>query len=527
MYNFAARKWNAKIIADKNAMGATGLASIGAGIGAIREVGKLRDKINKRYAEECAKADARGEPRPPRPDTSTKTLMAVLKGSIKGAVVGTAVGFIPGVGRGLKDTVASLGAAGNKFLGGNTLGANTRNANIKDGKITFEKKSFSFINTFLPKDGEVLNDYTLSYLTDQDFSEIDLNNLDIGEVTEMDLYKMFFSLAYAAGQSFTKQDLYNFARKKVIQDNSLTTDADVKLLGVSKAAMPVLGALAGGGIGAVKARKRALERWEAECKIAEAQGRPLPPKPSILTLAGDVAKGAGIGAGIGWVGSKIAPNLNKTLSSKLAKYGVTGAKNVNRAAKSARKNAITLEEQETGKRKGFLGFLGFGPHDKVTIANFSVTFDQYRAALARKGQQTSLTAEQFANIDPEHYDIILRNMQPMNFNKVTDALSSAGSSIKSGAGKIGNKLKNGTALQYMGNGALLGAGTATILGCVKAGKEYEEYKAEAEAKGETPISKAKYILTSKKLLRRISEGAGEGLTAGALIYAGKQMGQDK
>ena len=64
-------------------MGSTGL---GMGIGAVYELVKLRKKILARWQKQCEKAIARGEPCPPRPDTSRGALMAILRGSVKGAV---------------------------------------------------------------------------------------------------------------------------------------------------------------------------------------------------------------------------------------------------------------------------------------------------------------------------------------------------------------------------------------------------------------------------------------------------------
>lgn len=356
-----------------------GVASLGAGIGAIREVGKLRDKINKKYAEDCAKADAQGLPRPPKPDTSTKTLMAILKGSIKGAIVGTGVSFIPGVGRALKDTAATLQATTNKFITGNKFGA----------------VSFSFMNTFLPtREFSEAEKYTLTYLTDKDFAEINLSNLDIGDVTGTDLLKCFFSLAKIAGQVYDRQSLQQyFANKSLAQDNPYVEE-DAKILGLSNAAMPVLGAIGGGVYGGIKARKRALEKWEQECKIADAKGLPRPPKPSILGIAGAVGKNAAVGGGIGMIGRKFMPTLNSAISAKLDDYGLTGFKNLKRAHKEIARNTKDWINQ-----------------------SFSVSFNQYRAALARKGQYTTLTEEQFNNCPPEYYDILIRNMQPMNFSE--------------------------------------------------------------------------------------------------------------
>lgn len=507
-------------------IGTVGVASLGAGIGAIREVGKLRDKINKQYAEACARADAEGKPRPPRPDTSTKTLLAILKGSVKGAVVGTGLTFIPGVGRALKDTAASLGAMGNKLTGGSVFGKPK------------QQQSFSFMNTLLlNRDFSENENYTLQYLSDKDFSEINLDNLDIGEVTERDLWKCFFSIANIAGQVYTKPELQQyFARKKIIQNNPLAQE-DAKMLGLSKAAMPVLGAMAGGVYGAAKARKRALEQWEAECRLADAQGRPCPPKPSILTAAGGLAKGAVVGGGIGWVGSKIAPNINRELSEKVKNIGIMGKKTYNNATKQIKENTKAYDLWKTtlgNARKEYKSIQGAKPSWKEWLqanyhipdflngnipnlneAFFSVTYNDYRAALARKGQTTSLTEQEFANLQPEDYDIILRNMQPMNFS-FTDKLE-----------KVADKMDNANALTYAGYGSLLGLGAGTVIAAIKRNKDYEQYKVEAEAKGEQPVSKVKYILASKEFYKNIGRGAGAGLEGGVVAYGINRLAQGK
>lgn len=535
MYNFANKPKVEKVqTLIGNVSKSAGLASIGAGIGAIREVGKLRDKINKRYAEACAKADAQGKPRPPRPDTSTKTLMAVLKGSVKGAVLGTAVGFIPGVGRGLQDTVASLGAGINKLATGNVLGGKVITGERTENGVQYKNpyKTFSFMNTFLPtREFSESENYTLTYLTDNDFAEINLSNLDIGDVTEIDLYKMFFSLAHAASKSFTRQELQEHfsRRKKIVRDNSSRTAADAKLTGMSEAAMPVLGAIAGGGLQAIKARKRALELWKAECRIAEAKGLPKPPKPSILTLAGDVAKGAAVGAGIGWVGKKIAPNLNKSISQGLSKFGLVSKKGLDNAAdivnktnKSMEKSAANEKHNQLVEGKWYESIPIFGRRkiggtiDNANIAEYKpFSYVDYRAALARKGQETTLTEEQFNNCSPEYYEILIRNMQPMNFNAL-------------GPGTIANPTTLTDVDAYdewyrdMGRSATIGATAGLVIGCIEAGKDYNEYKAEAEAKGEEPISRAKYILTSKRLGEGFVKGAGKGLFVGSALYGLKR-----
>lgn len=398
-----------------------GVATLGAGIGAAMELGKLRDKINKQYAEECAKADAAGRPRPPRPDTSKKTLLALLKGSVKGFLGGTAISFIPGVSRALKDTAATLQATGNKFLTGGKLG------NVV---------AFSFMNTFLPtREFSEAEKYTLTYLSDEDFGEINLSNLDIGEVTEIDLLKCFFSLANIAGQVYDKQSLQQYFDNKTLSKDNPQVEKDAKMLGLSNAAMPVIGAISGGVYGGIKARKRALKQWEEECKIADAKGLPRPPKPSILTVAGDVAKNATIGGGIGYLGSKIAPNLNTAISSKLDDWGLTSSKSMKNAYNNIYKDTKLKDAQEEiAKLVAKSKEKPLGLQDSNRLANlqawvqnknykqvaFSVSFNQYRAALARKGQHTTLTEEQFNNCSPECYEILIRNMQPINFSSKTD-----------------------------------------------------------------------------------------------------------
>ena len=66
-------------------------------------------------------------------------------------------------------------------------------------------------------------------------------------------------------------------------------------------------------------------------------------------------------------------------------------------------------------------------------------------------------------------------------------------------------------------GAGLGTAVTYAILCLKKGMSYEEYKAECEANGETPISKVKYIaLPKKKDLAHLFMGAGIGAGAGAI-----------
>lgn len=68
----------------------------------------------------------------------------------------------------------------------------------------------------------------------------------------------------------------------------------------------------------------------------------------------------------------------------------------------------------------------------------------------------------------------------------------------------------------------IGALSATAMKAIKANKSYDAYAAEATAKGEKPVSRARYIAQSKDLLKSAGKGAlvGGALGAGATIMKG-------
>lgn len=523
----------------------TGLASIGAGIGAITEVARLRDKINKEWNRKCHEADMRGLPHPPKPDTSTKTIMALLKGSIKGAIGGTVVGMLPVVGKGLKDATASVTGGLNK------LTTNT----VTGGKPIM---NFSYLNTFMPtEDFSDKHYYTLEYLTDQDFADVNLNNLDIGDITINDFLKVFCQMADMGRRNFTKAELNQYfsksntpVKRKSHSELELS-EAEDKMRAVSNVAMPVLGALAGGAIKGISGRKRALEHWKQECAIADMQGRPRPPKPSILHAAGDVAKGAAVGTVGGWVGSKIAPGLNAKLSEIGHKYGMGSMKAQKQLADDMEKNA----EIYTGKLSlgRFIKTLIPGgekhleqstvvinrqprEYNKKNKSKF-FSYTDYRAALARKGQTTTLSAEEFYSIPAKHMDILRRNMQPMNFALPVNALAAAKPlasvsaglghtptglvpgmlsktsaglpALTKGAGAKGLGLSiGGNALTNAGIGAYagyMGFKYATMPFAIKKAIEngsYDEYKKACKKHGVEPVSKVDFVMYGKKLLEK-------------------------
>lgn len=528
----------------------TGLASIGAGIGAITEVARLRDKINKEWNRKCHEADMRGLPHPPKPDTSTKTIMALLKGSIKGAVGGTLVGMLPVVGKGLKDTTASLSGGLNKLTTNSVTG----------GK---QIMTFSYLNTFMPtEDFSDKHYYTLEYLTDQDFADVNLNNLDVGDITINDFLKVFCQMADMGRRNFTKEELNQYFSRKPSEPIKLKSgaerelsEAEDKMRGISNVAMPVLGALSVGAIKGISGRKRALEQWKQECAIADMQGRPRPPKPSILHAAGDVAKGAAVGAVGGWVGSKIAPGLNAKLSEIGHKYGMGSMKAQKKLANDMEKNA----QLHTGKLSvgNFLKTLF--PGGKKYLKPTTVEIDQqprqynrknnnkkkskffsysdYRAALARKGQTTTLSAEEFYSIPAEHMDVLISNMQPMNFALPVNALAAAKPlasvsaglghmptglvpgmlsktsaglpALTKGAGAKGLGLSiGGNALTNAGLGAYagyMGFKYATMPFAIKKAIEngsYDEYKKACKKHGVEPVSKVDFVMYGKKLLEK-------------------------
>lgn len=323
-------------------MGSTGL---GMGIGAVYELVKLRKKILARWQKQCEKAIERGEPCPPRPDTSKGALMAILRGSVKGAVLGGAVGFLPGAGKAANDLAASIHATTNKFMTGNKGG--------------YSEKYFSYIETFIPEENYFSDNvnYTLSYLTDQDFSEINTDNLDIGIVQPRDILKTFFSMADAANKMFTKEELYYyFSNKnkndnedvKLVQNNPMAK-ADEKMFRLSNTALPVLGAVGGGAFSMYKARKKALERWEQVAKKNAAEGKPIPPKPAILEELGSGVKGALAGGTAGWLASKtgLGKDINSKISEKLDKFGLVNRKTGNADMKTLQKDQKKEAKKET------------------------------------------------------------------------------------------------------------------------------------------------------------------------------------
>ena len=214
----------------------------------------------------------------------------------------------------------------------------------------YSEKYFSYIETFLPEEDYFSDNvnYTLSYLTDQDFSEINTDNLDIGIVQPRDVLKAFFSMADAANKMFTKEELYYyFSNKnnndtedvKLIQNNPMAK-ADEKMFRLSNAALPVLGAVSGGALSMYKARKRALERWEQIARKNAAEGKPIPPKPAILEELGSGVKGALAGGTAGWLASKtgLGRDINSKLSEKLDKFGLVNRKTGNADMKTLQKD---------------------------------------------------------------------------------------------------------------------------------------------------------------------------------------------
>lgn len=514
----------------------TGLASIGAGIGAIIEVARLRDKINKEWNRKCHEADMRGLPHPPKPDTSTKTIMALLKGSIKGAIGGTVVGMLPVVGKGLKDATASV-----------TGGLNKLTTNTVTGLPNNATTNFSYLNTFMPtEDFSDKHYYTLEYLTDQDFADVNLNNLDIGDITINDFLKVFCQMADMGRRNFTKAELnqYFSEPKKIKSDKPITNlegkeamiaEAENKMRDISNVAMPVLGALAGGAIKGISGRKRALEHWKQECAIADMQGRPRPPKPSILHAAGDVAKGAAVGTVSGWVGSKIAPGLNAKLSEIGHKYGMGSMKAMKKLSKNLYHNA-KVANGKSGDLKTVKVEDGVKRASGKKKSKF-FSYTDYRAALARKGQTTTLSAEEFYSIPAEHMDILRRNMQPMNFALPVNALAAAKPlasvsaglghtptglvpgmlsktsaglpALTKGAGAKGLGLSiGGNALTNAGIGAYagyMGFKYATMPFAIKKAIEngsYDEYKKACKKHGVEPVSKVDFVMYGKKLLEK-------------------------
>lgn len=91
------------------------------------------------------------------------------------------------------------------------------------------------------------------------------------------------------------------------------------------------------------------------------------------------------------------------------------------------------------------------------------------------------------------------------------------SKVKSGLADYKDVLVDQGKWKPLAAGAGLGTAVTYAILCLRKGMSYEDYKAECEAKGETPISKAKYIaLPTKKDIAPLFMGAGIGAGAGAM-----------
>lgn len=83
----------------------------------------------------------------------------------------------------------------------------------------------------------------------------------------------------------------------------------------------------------------------------------------------------------------------------------------------------------------------------------------------------------------------------------------------------------GDAVQGGVIGGTIGGLTATAIAAIKQNKNYDVYKAEAERKGEKPLSRVAYLAKSKEVQSAGLKGLGGGATLGALINVARKSGK--
>ena len=339
LYNFSKKEDLKPLEQTKDGSETTKLmtsAGLGAGIGIIYQLAKLRHKLKMKYYREKKIAMEQGMPIPPPPDLSKGALMAILKGAAIGGAGGAIVGKTPVIGKIANDTAASIDAGARKLLTGSKFTV-TDNSD-KDTK----KKFFSEVLEYYPNNFSYIDNDLLSVI---DFSECN----DLPNITGDDVRYMFFSMAENFSKSKGKKDT-----NELIKENP-KNEMDRKTLGRAGNALPVIGALIGGGGATWAAYERALAEYNDRAREAYERGEPPPPKPSILEFVGAGAKGAIVGGVGGYAASRLGPGqaINKAVSNKLDDYGLVNEKKANRAIKSHEKYEKERAKAMKKKYKSF------------------------------------------------------------------------------------------------------------------------------------------------------------------------------
>lgn len=242
-------------------------------------------------------------------------------------------------------------------------------------------------------------------------------------------------------------------------------------------------------------------------------------------------KGASIGAVIDIAASALARNLNYEDYVELCKL-----KGVEPLEKSKYTIGTIEDLKKSILRGGSLGALssiaikgGKGAMEgfKNNMINYSdvLTEEDFVDANAMAKEMTFNTLKQnysfMAGYYPSNTDFSFKKWMEDNSDEVFSLLADNYNKILEETVTFANASVQDIAKGASIGGAL-GALSATAMKAIKANKSYDAYAAEAVAKGEKPVSRARYIAQSKDLLKSAGKGAlvGGALGAGATIMKG-------
>ena len=253
--------------------------------------------------------------------------------------------------------------------------------------------------------------------------------------------------------------------------------------------------------------------------------------PVINNTLQEGLKGASIGAVIDIAASALARNLNYEDYVELCKL-----KGVEPLEKSKYTIGTIEDLKKSILRGGSLGALssiaikgGKGAMEgfKNNMINYSdvLTEEDFVDANAMAKEITFNTLKQnysfMAGYYPSNTDFSFKKWMEDNSDEVFSLLADNYNKILEETVTFAN-----ASVQEIAKGAsiggALGALSATAMKAIKANKSYDAYAAEAAAKGEKPVSRARYIAQSKDLLKSAGKGAlvGGALGAGATIMKG-------
>ena len=165
-------------------------------------------------------------------------------------------------------------------------------------------------------------------------------------------------------------------------------------------------ATAGGAVfGAIQNYKQALEKWEYECQKAAAEGRPMPPKPSMIgSFMGGAIKGGATGFVAGGIAKKIGPikDIDKNLKESGRARSIENEKE--KIKELAYKKGLSEETVIKQSNKQVYDTLSDYANNIKTGQGLSQDQKDYLARLARSGNAGKEALKKYfpelANIKP-------------------------------------------------------------------------------------------------------------------------------